>query len=78
MVMSIQADTPQGRWVHRLGYAGLIPFVAGAALLYLVTEDVVPLVAIALTAYAAVIASFLGGIHWDWPCKPTTGSALFI
>ena len=32
--------------------------------MYLVTEDVLPLVSIALTAYAAVIASFLGGIHW--------------
>ena len=77
MVMSIQADTPQGRWVHRLGYAGLIPFVAGAALLYLVTEDVVPLVAIALTAYAAVIASFLGGIHWGLALQTDHGQRTF-
>ena len=62
--MPLSIDSHEGPWVHRLGYAGLIPFVAGATLMYLVTEDVLPLVSIALTAYAAVIASFLGGIHW--------------
>ena len=49
---------------RRLGHAGLIPFVAGAVLVWLVRDDVHPYVALALSAYAAVIASFLGGIHW--------------
>ncbi len=62
--MPLQVDSPQGRWVNRLGYAGLIPFVLGALLMFLVADDVQPLVAIALTSYGAVIASFLGGIHW--------------
>lgn len=48
----------------RLGYAGLIPFVLGALLVWLVRADVHPYVALALSAYAAVILSFLGGIHW--------------
>ena len=48
----------------RLGYAGLVPFVLGAVLVWLVRADVHAYVALALSAYAAVILSFLGGIHW--------------
>lgn len=48
----------------RLGYAGLLPFVLGAALLWLVRPDAHPYVAAALSTYAGVIVSFLGGIHW--------------
>ena len=47
-----------------LGYAGLIPFVAGAVLAWLPQTGSQPVVAAALSAYAAVIVSFLGGIHW--------------
>jgi hypothetical protein len=35
-----------------------------AALLWLVPPNLLPLLSVALTAYAALIASFLGGIHW--------------
>jgi hypothetical protein len=48
----------------RLGYAGLLPFVLGALLVWLVREDAHPWVVMALAGYAAVIVSFLGGIHW--------------
>ena len=48
----------------RLGYAGLLPFLAGAVLVWLVRPEVHPYVALALSGYAAVILSFLGGIHW--------------
>lgn len=48
----------------RLAYAGLLPFVFGAALLWIVRPDAHPYVAAALSAYAGVIVSFLGGIHW--------------
>ena len=56
----------------RLGYAGLIPFVVGALLVWLVTGEAHPYVAAALSAYGAVFVSFLGGIHWghlmrQWP-----------
>lgn len=47
-----------------LGYGGLVPFVAGAALTALLAPESRPLAAAALSAYAAVIVSFLGGIHW--------------
>jgi hypothetical protein len=42
-----------------LGYAGLLPFVAGALLAWRS-----PAGAAWLLAYAACIVSFLGGIHW--------------
>lgn len=49
---------------RRLSYAGLIPFVMGALLIWLVSAEAHPYVALALSGYAAVIISFLGGIHW--------------
>ena len=55
---------PPGANSLRLGYAGLLPFVLGAVLLWVVRADAHPYVAIALSAYAGVIVSFLGGIHW--------------
>lgn len=50
--------------IRTLGHAGLIPFVLLAALLWLVNVGLQAWVAIALAAYAALIVSFLGGIHW--------------
>ena len=50
--------------IQRLGYAGLIPFVLLSLLMWLVHVELLPFVSIALAAYAAAIASFLGGIHW--------------
>lgn len=53
------------RIVERLGYAGLLPFVAGALLVWLVrSAEAHNFVVAALSAYAALIASFLGGIYW--------------
>ncbi len=66
----------RGKQVLQLGYAGLLPFVAGALLVWLLREPAgapapaapgpaaQALAVQALTVYAAVIASFLGGIHW--------------
>ena len=50
--------------VRALGYGGLIPFAGLAALLWLLPPDLVVWVALGLAAYAALIVSFLGGIHW--------------
>jgi hypothetical protein len=47
-----------------LGYGGLIPFALLAALLWLVEPGLQDFVGIALASYAALIAAFLGGIHW--------------
>lgn len=47
-----------------LGLAGLIPFVAGALALALLDDPARGAAARVLAGYAAVIVSFLGGIHW--------------
>jgi hypothetical protein len=60
----LDPDSESGRFIQRLGYAGLIPFGVFALLMWLVTPDVHPLVAIALAGYAATVVAFLGGIHW--------------
>ena len=57
------------RLVLRLGYAGLIPFVLGAVLIWLLggregSLDQHAFVSLALSAYAGLIIAFLGGIHW--------------
>jgi len=60
----ITPDSQAGLLTRRLGYAGLIPFVLLALLMWIVTAEAHPFVAIALTSYAATIVAFLGGIHW--------------
>ena len=55
---------PLHKTIEQLGYAGLIPFVLLAALMWLVEPGLLPFVSIALVGYAAVIVSFLGGVHW--------------
>ena len=56
-----------------LGVAGLLPFVAGAVGLWSLPPEWAGLAALALLTYAAVIVSFLGGIHWGlaMPLTPT-------
>lgn len=47
-----------------LGHLGLIPFVLGAALIWVVNAEAHPYATLALSGYAAVVVSFLGGIYW--------------
>ncbi len=61
----------------RLGHAGLLPFVAGAALTWFVRSDAHPHITAALSAYAAVIVAFLGGIHWGFAMRQS-GPALSL
>ncbi len=53
---------------RKLGYAGLAPFVAGAVFVWLlvgrIDEEPFMFVVRALTSYAALVVSFLGGIPW--------------
>jgi len=63
----------------RLGYAGLIPFVLGALLVWLVWPEAHLYTTMGLSAYAAVIVSFLGGIHWGIGFRePAPAPGLFI
>lgn len=63
------------RLMARLGHAGLLPFALLALLLWVVAPEAQAFVALAMVAYAALIASFLGGIHWGvvWLKLVTTG-----
>ncbi len=52
---------------ERLGLLGLLPFVFGALLVWLVggrNVEAHAWISFALSAYAALIISFLGGIYW--------------
>ena len=62
-----------------LGHLGLLPFVGGAALVWVVNAEAQPYATLALAGYAAVIVSFLGGIHWGVAFRQTAPAAsLFI
>jgi hypothetical protein len=61
----VEAQHDGGRSAAQwLGYLGLIPFVAGAALALTGDPAVRDLAIRAVIAYGAVIASFVGAIHW--------------
>jgi len=51
-------------WARRLGFGGLVPFVGLSAALWVARPASWPWASLALLAYGAVIASFLGAIHW--------------
>ena len=66
MNASAASLNPPAPMALRLAYGGLLPFVFGAALIWIVRAEALPYVAASLGAYAAVIVSFLGGIHWGF------------
>ena len=61
------------RLARQLGAAGLIPFVLGAALVWLVYPEAQAHVTIALAGYAACTVAFLGGIHWGLAMRAGVG-----
>lgn len=61
---SVLHDPNDTALAHTLGYAGLIPFVLLTTLLWLITTELQHWVALAMAGYAALIASFMGGVHW--------------
>ena len=62
-----------------LGYLAVLPFVGAAALAWIVEPTQRPLAAQILSAYAAVVVSFIGAIHWGlaFP-QPRPAPALFV
>jgi hypothetical protein len=73
---SVPAPSPL---VQRLGYGGLLPFV-GLALAVVLQPAVAQGVAQdtwlhALASYAALIASFLGGVHWGMAAQADAAAA---
>jgi Protein of unknown function (DUF3429) len=57
-------NAPLDKTILRLGYGGLVPFAGLAVLLWLVPPRLQGVIALSLLGYGALIASFLGGIHW--------------
>ena len=69
--------TDTARW---LGHAGLVPFAFGALVVWLgLAPDLHAFATQAMSAYAGLIASFLGGIHWGLAFRQSAPPAtLFI
>ena len=65
---------PPSSIAHRLAYAGLIPFVLGALLVWLVREEALVYAALSLSGYAAAVVAMLGGIHWGLGFKQAVPS----
>jgi len=57
-------DRPLPDAALRMAKAGMLPFVLGVALVWLVDERAHPYTTLALSAFAALVVSFLGGILW--------------
>jgi hypothetical protein len=60
----LTVPAPPSITASRLGHLGLVPFVLGAALIWLVNEAAHPYVTLGLSAYAALVVALLGGVHW--------------
>lgn len=65
------------RW---LADAGLLPFLGGALLVWVgLAPELHAFVTAAMSAYAALVLSFLGGIHWGLAFRQTAPPAtLFV
>lgn len=75
---SLSHAAPPSPLALRLGYAGLLPFLGGAVLLWLLSDRLEPepfhFVVQALSSYAALIMSFLGGLPWGLAMRMGRGS----
>jgi hypothetical protein len=64
--------------LRQLGYFGLVPFVAGALLVWVLQPPAQSLSAQSLAAYAALIVSFLGGVHWGAAMRQAAPPPLWL
>lgn len=74
-----ESELPDG--FNALGYAGIVPFASGALGIALLEGETRLLAARALSAYGAVILSFLGAVHWGLLLRrpdPPTASRLLV
>jgi hypothetical protein len=68
------SPAPPSRAARLLGAAGLVPFVTAALALWLLAPAWRAAAALVLSAYAATIVSFLGGIHWGLAARRLPGT----
>jgi Protein of unknown function (DUF3429) len=72
----IETGSPMAQ---QLGLLALLPFVVGAALVWFVRMPAQAHVAAALSAYAAVVVAFIGGVHWGFGfLRPAAPPLLFV
>ena len=64
--------------VKYLSYAGLIPFIAALAGLFILADAPRDFALRALLAYAAVILSFVGAVHWGYLLHAGPDNAPFL
>lgn len=73
----LQATLPPP-WAQRMGYAGLVPFVALALGTWVLGPAHNGFSGFALLAYGATIASFLGAIHWGLAMRDASQQSLAL
>jgi hypothetical protein len=76
--MSASNDPIPSLWARRVGYGGLIPFVFLALAVWIADPAYRAFSGLALMAYGAVIASFLGAIHWGLVMRDTSYQSLAL
>ena len=65
-------------WAQRMGYAGLLPFVLLAMATWVAEPGQRAFAGRALAGYGAVIASFLGAIHWGLVLRDAAKQSLAL
>lgn len=69
-------DSTPPRIVQALGALAVVPFIAGAILVWTADAGWHATVALALSAYAAVVIAFIGALHWGLRLRdPSTPGA---
>lgn len=78
--MSLPGSAEPSALASRLGYAGLLPFVGGTALAWLLARPdhlaEHAFVMQGLSAYAAAVIAFLGALHWGLVMRQPEPGAL--
>lgn len=64
--MHASSSSPLPPIASGLGWLALVPFVAGALGTWVAGDSARPLVAQALSAYAATVVAFIGALHWGF------------
>ena len=70
--LGAHSDSSPSLWARRMGFGGLIPFVLLALAVWLADPAYRAFAGLALLGYGAVIASFLGAIHWGLVMRLTS------